>query len=152
MQWRRVGEMPCSIARALSVVGERWTVLILREAFNGVRRFDAFRDHLGIARNVLAARLHDLVSAGVLARQRYQDAPARHEYVLTDKGRALYPVILSLLRWGDEWMAEQTGPPVRLAHRRCGHLTAPTTVCSECGEPLWPEEVRAIAGPGLLGR
>lgn len=144
--------MPCSIARALSVVGERWTVLILREAFNDVRRFDALHEHLGIARNVLAARLGGLVEEGVFERHRYQHAPPRYEYVLTDKGRALYPVILALLHWGDDWMAEEAGPPVRLSHRGCGQRTAPITVCSECGEPLWPEEVRAVAGPGLLGR
>jgi DNA-binding HxlR family transcriptional regulator len=150
MQWRHIGGMPCSIARTLSVIGERWTLLILREAFSGVRRFEGFERHLGIARNVLATRLRGLVRDGILERERYAEAPDRHEYVLTKKGRALYPVLLTLLAWGDEWMAGVAGPPVRLRHRACEKQVTARTVCSECGEPLSPDDIRAIAGPGLL--
>jgi DNA-binding HxlR family transcriptional regulator len=94
-------DMNCSLARALEIVGEWWTLLVLREAFLGARRFEELQDRLGIARNVLTARLKALAKHGVLERRRYQERPARHEYVLTEKGRALYPVIVTLLAWGD---------------------------------------------------
>lgn len=134
--------MPCSVARTLEVVGEWWTMLVIREAFNGVRRFDDFHERLGIARNVLAARLQRLVEHGVLERRQYQDRPPRCEYRLTEKGRDLYPVLIAMLAWGDRWMAGPEGPPVRLTHA-CGHQLGAVMVCGGCGEPLDPRQVRA---------
>ncbi len=151
MRWQAVDALPCSIARTLAVVGERWTLLILREVFSGIRHFEGFQRHLGIARNVLATRLRRLVEAGVLERRAGGRGAGRAEYHLTERGRDLYPVLLALLCWGDRWTAGTAGPPVRLEHRGCGRDTAPVTVCAECGEPLHPDAVRVKAGPGLLG-
>ena len=149
MRWDEIEKQPCSIARSLSVVGDRWTLLVLRECFLGVRRFEDFQQHLGMARHRLADRLGRLVDEGVLRKEPYQDRPLRHEYRLTDKGKDLYPVILSLVRWGDRWMDQGKGPPVVYRHNTCGHMTTPVMACSECGEALTARDVTPMAGPGL---
>jgi DNA-binding HxlR family transcriptional regulator len=136
-------EMNCSVARTLEVIGEWWSMLVVREAFNGVRRFDDFQAHLGIARNVLATRLQSLVEHGILERRLYQDRPERYEYRLTEKGRDLYPVLITMMRWGDQWEAGADGPPVRLTHEPCGHDPDPILACSHCGTKMVPREVRA---------
>ena len=105
---------PCSIGRAMEVLGERWTFLIVREAFFGVRRFTELQRNLGIARNILSVRLQTLVRAGILERIRYQEEPERYEYKLTARGRDLYPAIVSIMRWGDEYLAGDAGPPLLL--------------------------------------
>ena len=127
--------MDCSIARTLEVIGERWSLLIVRDAFYGVRRFDDFRADLGIARNVLTDRLTTLVAQGVFERRLYEERPPRYEYVLTDKGRELLPVILTMMRWGDRWEAEGMSP-VTLTHTTCGHETTPVVTCSHCSNEL----------------
>ncbi len=136
----------CSVARALEVVGERWTILILRDAFLGVRRFDDFQRSLGIARNVLNTRLQRLVDAGLLERRRYQVRPERHEYRLTDMGLDLWPSILALMQWGDRHLAGPDGPPVRLEHRDCGGGVDERRACERCGEVLGPRDVRVLTG------
>jgi len=138
----------CSIARALEVVGERWTLLILRDVFLGVRRFDDLQEELGIARNVLSTRLERLVGAGVLEKRRYQERPARHEYVLTEKGRDLWPVIWELLRWGDRHAVGAAGPPTVFVHRGCGGRVGERRVCERCGTELDSRDVWAQLGPG----
>lgn len=143
MRWGEVHEIPCSIARALAVVGERWTLLILREIFFGARRFDELRRRLGIARNVLATRLDHLVEHAVLEKVAYQDRPARYEYRLTSKGRDLYPVLLALLQWGDRWQAGTSPPSLTLLHTNCGAPIEPVTACGHCGDPLTPSTTRA---------
>ena len=142
MQWQEIGELDCSIARTLSVIGDRWTLLILRDCFLGARRFDQFEASLGVSPHLLSLRLGKLVENDILERRAYQARPKRHEYRLTAQGRDLYPVIVSLLRWGDRWMPSDAGPPVELVHRDCGCVTTPTLVCSECGEPLRAREVK----------
>lgn len=142
-------DMQCSVARTLEVVGEWWTMLVIREAFNGVRRFDDFQSRLGIARNVLAARLQSLVDHGVLERRQYQDRPPRCEYRLTEKGRDLYPVLVAMLSWGDRWTAGPEGPPIRLTHE-CGHEPDAKLVCGHCGEKLDARQVRAERNPKLI--
>ncbi len=139
--------MNCSIARTLSVVGDRWTLLLLRDCFLGARRFDQFSESLGLSPHLLSTRLAKLVEAGVLERHPYQQKPTRYEYRLTEKGRDLYPVIAGLVRWGDRWMADDEGPPVTLVHRDCGHATTPTLVCSECGDGIDPRNIRAAISP-----
>ena len=129
-------EMPCSIARTLEVVGEWWTLLIVRDAFLGVTRFDDWQARLGIARNVLTARLDRLVHHGILERRRYQERPPRDEYVLTDKGRDLGPVLGALRVWGDTHAPLADGPATVLVHDTCGHETTPVSTCSHCGQPL----------------
>ena len=138
----------CSIARAVDVVGQRWTPLILRDLFAGMARFEDIRRDLGIASNVLAARLEDLERHGVVERRQYQSTPARHEYVLTEKGRDLYPVIATLVAWGDKWLSEPLGPPALTVHADCGHVTTAKTVCAECGGELNAANAIAAAGPG----
>lgn len=144
--------MHCSVARSLEVVGEWWTMLIIREAFNGVRRFEDFQSGLGIARNVLSDRLKKLVAAGVLERRLYTDRPTRYEYRLTEKGLDLYPTLVSLLKWGDRWAADKAGPPLLLRHRSCGHDIKAAVSCTACGESLHPRDVEAIPGPGARAR
>jgi DNA-binding HxlR family transcriptional regulator len=130
----------CSIARAMEILGERWTFLILREAFYGVRRFSDMQRNLGIARNILSTRLQTLVSAGIFERRLYQEEPERYEYRLTPAGRDLYPSIVTLMRWGDEHLTGELGPPVVLRHK-CGHEADPVLVCSHCREELHPHDV-----------
>jgi DNA-binding HxlR family transcriptional regulator len=141
-------DMHCSIAQSLEIIGEWWTLLILRDSFLGIRRFDDFVERLGISRNVLATRLDTLVEAGILERRPYDDARGRFDYVLTDKGRALWPVITAIRQWGDEWVLGAGNEPLLLEHRDHGHVANVRMVCEECGEPLDARSVRAVPGPG----
>ena len=140
----------CSMARALEVVGERWTILILRDAFMGVRRFDDFQRNLGVARNVLHTRLARLVDEGLLERRLYHERPPRYEYRLTERGRDAWPVLVTLLKWGDKHFADD-GPPTLVRHRGCdGELTERMT-CDRCGVPLTAHDVAVEPGPGAAG-
>jgi DNA-binding HxlR family transcriptional regulator len=139
----------CSIARSLELIGERWTVLIIRDAFLGIRRFDDFQRSLGIARNVLQGRLERLTDNGILERVRYQERPERYEYRLTEKGLDLWPVLVSMLKWGDR-NAAPDGPPVVLEHRGCGGEVNDRRICDACGTPLGPRDVRALRGPAAV--
>ncbi|TVP92664.1 MAG: transcriptional regulator [Pseudomonadaceae bacterium] len=141
MRWEELDQEPCSLARTLAVIGDRWTLLILRDCFLGVRRFDAFEQRLGVTRHVLADRLKKLVAHAVLHKQAYQQRPLREEYRLTDKGLALHPVILSLVHWGDTHMADALGPPVLHVHKGCGQVMKPVTTCSCCGEPVQARDI-----------
>lgn len=142
-------EMSCSIARSLEVVGEWWTLLILRDAFFGVTRFEELQERLGIARNILAKRLETLVEHDVLERRCYDEARGRHDYVLTEKGKALWPVLVAIRQWGDEWVVGAGNEAVRLVHTSCGEHTTAVLTCDHCGEELRRGEVRPVAGPGL---
>ena len=142
-------EMHCSVAQCLEVVGEWWSMLILRDAFFGVTRFDQFQERLGISRNILNQRLAGLVGAGVLAKVPYSDHPPRYDYRLTDKGRDLWPVLTAMRQWGDKYEAPD-GPPVKLIHRNCGQVSDAVLVCSSCGEPVGARDVRAAPGPGAV--
>jgi DNA-binding HxlR family transcriptional regulator len=130
----------CSVAAALQVVGDPWTLLILRDAFFGVRRFDDWQARLGVARNVLAARLKSLVEQGVLETRLYSEHPPRKDYVLTRKGRDLLPVILTLKAWGDRHVYGEAEPPVVLTHS-CGAELTTKTVCEACGEAIENREL-----------
>src|SRR5688500_10078304 len=141
-------EMQCSIAQTLEIIGEWWTLLILRDAFLGIRRFDDFVERLGISRNVLTNRLDTLVAADVLERHPYDEARGRYDYVLTEKGRALWPVMTALRQWGDDWILGAGNEPVLLEHRDCGHNTTAQMTCDVCGEVLDARSVRAVRGPG----
>jgi DNA-binding HxlR family transcriptional regulator len=140
----------CSIRRTLDVVGEKWTILVLREAFYGVRRFDDFARAIGCARNILSARLGTLVEEGLLERQPYRDPGARSrvEYRLTDKGRDAYTVLAAMAAWGDRWLVGPEGTPLVLHHTACDHDMHAVVVCSECAEAIDVREVRALPGPG----
>jgi len=145
MRWSEIDQQDCSVARALSVVGDRWTMLVLREAFMRTRRFEDFQFRTGAPRPVLADRLKSLVDSGVLERRLYSERPDRFEYRLTEKGRDLYPAVVSLLRWGDRWMTGKRGAPVELRHRDCGHLMHPELACPQCGEWIEARDVEVAS-------
>jgi DNA-binding HxlR family transcriptional regulator len=130
----------CSVARTLEIVGEKWALLAVREVFLGNRRFDEMVRRTGAPRDTLAARLRTLVGAGILDRRQYSEHPARFEYRLTRAGRDLYPVILTLMSWGDRHLAGADGPPLVLNHG--DHRLVPRVVCDECGEPVDTPEAR----------
>jgi DNA-binding HxlR family transcriptional regulator len=142
-------EKACSIAATLEVVGDRWTVLILRDVFRGVRRFSELQEGLGIARNLLSDRLTRLVDHGVLERVPYQQRPLRCEYRLTAKGAGLSPALIALMGWGDHWYAED-GPPVELVHDRCGTPLEQRPRCPSCDTFVSPGHIRSRPGPGRL--
>ena len=144
---RTYEDQNCSIARALEVLGERWTLLVIREAFLGTRRFEGFLERMDIARNVLAARLSRLVEEGVLEKVPYQERPPRYEYRLTGKGLDLWPVIVSLLQFGDRYYAP-AGPPVVLRHRDCGGELDGHRICRECGARLTARDAYAELSAG----
>ena len=138
----------CPVARTMEVLGERWTFLVVREAFLGTRRFDDFQRTTGAARNILSDRLKTLVDAGILERRRYSERPPRFEYRLTEKGLDLYPTLVALMAWGDKHMPIPGGPALRLEHKTCDHRSNPVMVCDHCGEPVRAREMRAMQGPG----
>ena len=139
----------CSVARALEVVGERWTLLLVREALMGVRRFDDFRESLGLARSVLTARLNHLVDEGVFERRQYQSRPERYEYQLTAKGRQLGPVVLHLMHWGDSHYPSAGGAPRVALHRGCGGRVSATMSCARCRQRVPYGSLELTPGPGL---
>jgi DNA-binding HxlR family transcriptional regulator len=134
----------CSIARTLDIVGEKWALLAVREVFLGNRRFDEMIRRTGAPRDTLAARLRTLVASGVLERRQYSEHPARYEYRLTEAGRDLYPVIVTLMRWGDKHLAGEDSPPLVLEHR-CGHRLEARLVCESCGDPVDPRDTTPVA-------
>lgn len=150
MKWEDVGSLNCSVARTLALIGDRWTMLILRNAFLGTRRFDDFQEQLGLTRHLLAARLRRLVEAGIFRKEPYQGN--RFEYRLTDKGKGLYPVLLAMTTWGDAWLDDGNGAPVIYFHKDCGKQMTPTTCCSECGKPVTARDVVAGPGPGFVAQ
>jgi len=143
---RTYDDQVCSIARTLEVLGERWTLLIVRDALLGLSRFDDFQQSLGIARNVLTERLRRLVDAEVLERVEYQRRPPRFAYRLTPKGRELAVPLVALMHWGDRHLSD--APPRLTRHRPCGHPTRVRLVCDACG-PVDPGELDVLPGPGL---
>jgi DNA-binding HxlR family transcriptional regulator len=149
MKWSEIDQQDCSIAQALSIVGDRWTMLILRDAFMRVRRFEDFQARTGAPRALLAERLETLVDNGVLEKRLYSERPDRFEYRLTEKGLDLWPVLISLLRWGDKWETGKAGPPVEVCHKACGHAVHPELACPDCGEWLTATdmEARYVRGP-----
>ena len=148
MQFTSLAEWNCSIAKTLDVVGEWWTPLIIRDAFRGTRRFDDFQASLGMARSVLTARLRKLTDHGILDRHAYSEHPPRYEYKLTEKGRALFPVIVALLQWGDTWAPGPDGPPVVFVHDTCGNVTQPVLTCPHCHGEVAPANTHSEPGPG----
>ena len=140
--------MHCSVARTLDIIGEWWTLLILRDVFYGVRRFEAFRSHLGISRKVLTNRLQRLTSEDILKKVAYQENPVRFEYRLTEKGVDLFPILLSIMKWGDRWQSAKKDIPVTFVHKDCGHETTPTLVCSHCKGELHARNMQPLPGPG----
>jgi DNA-binding HxlR family transcriptional regulator len=133
----------CSVARTLEIVGEKWALLAVREVFLGNGRFDEMVRRTGAPRDTMAARLRALVGAGILERCQYCEHPARFEYKLTRAGRDLYPVIVTLMQWGDRYLATEAGPPLELEHR-CGEKLTAQLVCEKCGEPVVAGDTRPL--------
>jgi DNA-binding HxlR family transcriptional regulator len=149
MERKSFSGMHCSVAQCLEIVGEWWTLLIVRDAFLGVTRFDEFQRSLAISRNVLNQRLARLVEHGVLVKVLYSGHPPRYEYRLTDKGRDLWGVVTTMRQWGDTYAAPD-GPPVALAHRACGHRCDAVLTCSNCGGVIGAGDVRVVPGSGAV--
>ncbi|MHC3467726.1 winged helix-turn-helix transcriptional regulator [Streptomyces sp. 7R007] len=154
MEWLEISTENCTVQRTLDLIGEKWTLLLLRDAFNGVRRFDDFRRHVGLSDAVLADRLRKLVAAGILRTEPYRErgSRTRHQYRLTAKGRDLWPVLVALRQWGETHVANPEGPVIDILHRDCG---APVRVVVECGEEhaaLSPAEVTVRPGPAARPR
>jgi DNA-binding HxlR family transcriptional regulator len=145
---RGFSEWPCSLARAVEVFGDSWTLLIVRDGLQGLTRFDEFQRSLNVARNTLSDRLGKLVDAGVMTKRFYQDNPPRYEYLLTEMGRDFFPVLAAMLSWGDKWLDDGGGAPVTLHHHKPGHTIVSQVVCSECGEPVVHADIEFCVGPG----
>jgi DNA-binding HxlR family transcriptional regulator len=140
----------CSIAKSLEVIGERWSLLIVRDVLNGNRRFGEIQASLGVARNVLSARLQRLVDEGILERRAYQESPPRHEYFLTQKGLDLWPALIALLHWGDRYSPEP--PPKIILHKECGGEVSERGICESCGKVLTARDARQVPGPGARAK
>lgn len=138
----------CSISRSLEVIGERWTVLVIRSILFGHTRFDDLQADLDVTRSVLAARLRRLEEEGVVERVAYQTRPERFDYLLTAKGLELWPVLDGLRAWGDKHYPEPGGPPWLIEHRDCGGQPDVHQLCDRCGAPLAADDVTARPGPG----
>ncbi len=138
-------DLACSIAASLDIVGDRWTILILRDAFRGLRRFDEFRRDLAIPRAVLSDRLRRLVESGVMVKRAYQDRPTRYEYRLTRMGLELSPILVSLMQWGDRWLSAD-GAPTLLVHERCGTEVDLGFHCFTCERDFSPTEIASRPG------
>jgi DNA-binding HxlR family transcriptional regulator len=140
-------DVNCSVAQCLEVVGEWWSLLIVRDALFGVSRFDDFQSRLGISRNVLNQRLTHLVDHGVLEKVAYQDHPPRYDYRPTAKGVELWRVVDAMRQWGDRWAAPD-GPRIEMVHRSCGHRADVVPTCPVCGEVVEGPDVQPVLGPG----
>ncbi|MBB3087871.1 winged helix-turn-helix transcriptional regulator [Nocardioides albus] len=152
MRRKSFGTWPCSIARTVDLLGDAWTMLVLRELFYGETRFDGFATALGIPRSTLTNRLGLLVDEGLVDQREYQVDPVRHEYVLTDKGRDFFGVIAAINAWGDRWLSGEEGVPVVMRHESCGHDLDATVVCGSCDEPVRLDAVSVRPGPGYPAR
>ncbi len=140
--------LECPLARSLDIIGEWWSLLIVRDLFYGITTFDLLCQDLGIARNILATRLKKLTDRGIIEKQADAAKPRRQSYCLTRKGKDLFPVIMALVAWGNTWEVPQ-GPPITFRHLPDGHTVQPLLICGHCGDPLHAGEIRAEKGPGL---
>ena len=145
-------DQDCSAACALEFIGERWTLLVIRDIFAGFRRFDQIQQDLGVARNVLASRLQRLVDEGILERRPYSHNPPRHEYFLTEKGIDLWSILITMMRWGDRHGDWPDGPPLVVLHKDCGGEMNDHLICERCGKHLGPRDAYAAPGPGATPR
>lgn len=147
MKRDQLGDQQCSVARSSTILGDPWTLTLLSDCFLGVRRFEEFKARLKVSRTTLATRLKLLEEHGILAQCQYEQRPPRFEYRLTQKGKELYPVISTLLTWGDKYYSDPAGPPILRRHKKCGHDFQVYIACSECGEPVGIADVEARARP-----
>jgi DNA-binding HxlR family transcriptional regulator len=149
MQRSSFGDMQCSVARTLDIVGDTWTPLVLRDIALGISRFDAIQRNLGLSRKVLAQRLRSLEEHGIVARTAYQDSPVRHDYRLTEKGKDLAMILIAMQRFGDKWVFGTDNAPIVWHHLGCGQQSEPVVCCDRCGEPVGPDDALPAPGPGF---
>jgi DNA-binding HxlR family transcriptional regulator len=149
MRWDDVADQHCSVARSMAIFGDRWTMLIVREAFFGTRRFEQFVAYTGGTPQIVSSRLRRLVEEKILKKVPYADRPRRFEYRLTDKGRALHPILIAIMNWGDTWLDDGRGSPNPLRHVGCGHVTRPVMVCAACREDVSLATLRNEPSPRL---
>lgn len=150
MRWSEIDTIPCPLAQAMSVIGDSWTLLILRDAMRGARKFDEFQQSIRASRAIVSERLGHLVEHGVMEKVQYEAHPPRFEYRLTDRGRALQPVMMTMAHWAETHMPKRVRPPKR-RHTTCGHKFHPVVTCSECGETVTPETVTFDRSPASSG-
>lgn len=150
MGWKEIDTQICSVARALAIFGDRWTLLIVRDSFMRIRRFSDFQKSLSITKHRLSDRLNRLVENGILRKELYDERRSRYEYRLTQKGLDLYPVMMSVIQWGDKWEADQDGSPLTFTHATCGHTIDPKLVCNHCHEEILAKEITPSPGPGIV--
>lgn len=136
--------LTCPIVRSVRLIGDEWVLLVLRALFRGAHRFDELQKQTGAATNILTNRLGRLVDGGLVRKSPYQERPVRYKYELSPAGVGLFPVVLELMRWGDDWLPREDAPPVRLLHTECGKLSTPGQHCSECGKPMTVRNVRLV--------
>ena len=146
----RIANKKCSVARAMEAIGDRWSILLLREAYYGTKRFDEFQYYVGLASNILSARLKKLVDAGIMMRVPLPEHAGRYEYVLTDKGRDFFPTYLALKKWGDDWLAEPAGPQVVFNDRSSGRQISYPELRTAEGKLLSLEDIKVVAGSGAV--
>lgn len=151
LKWTEVSEQQCSVARASAVLGDRWTLLLLSDIFLGVRRFEEFQERLGISRTTLTSRLKLLEKHGVISRVRYQDNPPRHEYRLTGKGHDLFPVLSTIINWGDKYYTDDYGPPILRRHINCATDVQPILCCPDCHDEIDARSIKARRRPERKG-
>jgi DNA-binding HxlR family transcriptional regulator len=149
MSWLETSTENCTVQRTLGLIGEKWSLLVLRDAMNGVRRFDDFRRHMGVSEAILADRLRTLVAAGIFEATPYREpgARTRNEYVLTEKGWGLWPVLIALKQWGDRNLADPSGAPWEVHHRDCGGEVGVAVYCEAGHGPLSPSQTAGLPGP-----
>lgn len=150
MRWEDTNEQTCSIARSVSVFGDRWTLLIVRQIFMRMRKFSEIQASLDINKHRLSDRLNRLIENGVLTKKPYGESGKRFEYRLTEKGLDLYPIMLLIAQWGDKWMVDDDGPPINYVHKNCGQILKPVLRCSHCDTNIDALNSYATAGPGIL--
>ena len=149
MRWDEVDSQVCSIARTLALFGDKWTLLIIRDAFRRVRRFSDFQKSLGIPKHRLSDRLNKLVDNGVLKKMLYDEKRLRYDYRLTPKGLDLFPVLMTFVQWGDRWATDEDGSPVVFRHSDCGKISEPKYVCNQCDKPVVAKSFQPEVGPGI---
>lgn len=149
MRWEEIDSQVCSIARSLSIFGDRWTLLIIRDAFRRVKRFSDFQKSLGITRHRLSDRLNRLVDAEMMVKVLYDEKMSRYEYHLTEKGMDLYPVLMTVVQWGDKWVCDSDGPPIMFEHKTCGHVSSPQYACEHCAHEIRAKDMKPVLGPGV---
>jgi DNA-binding HxlR family transcriptional regulator len=149
MHWDDVGSQVCSVARTMSILGDRWTMLIVREAFVDTKTFDEFVAYTGATPQVVSVRLKRLVEAGVLKKQPVEGWKGRSEYLLTEMGHDLYPIICTIMLWGDTWLSDGKGRPLVLRHTGCGCATTPKLACDACGEFVSSKTLKGEPSSGM---